>query len=321
MQFRPLLSIGVMVALAAVLYSQTPSQNSQGTEQARGQIGVNVVEVPLLVSVTDNKGKLITNLKKEDFRVYEDDKLQTIGGFTRETDLPLSIALLVDSSGSIIDKVKFEQAAATDFFFSTVKRGKDRAMVITFDSTASILTDRTPDHFTDEPELLAEAVRKIRAGGGSAVYDALYLAVQKKLALEQRDRRRLIVLISDGDDNASRYSLTEALEMTQRNDTTIYAISTNKTSDTKSRGKVTGDDVIQKMVDETGGKAYFPLKLDDLAADFQKIGDELRSQYVISYTPTNPSLDGTYREIKIEMGDKKYKARTRAGYFAFAKTN
>ena len=97
---------------------------------------------------------------------------------------------------------------------------------------------------------------------------------------------------------------------------TIYAISTNKTSDTKSRSKVQGDEVIQKMVDETGGKAYFPLKLDDLAVDFQRIGDELRSQYVIAYTPTNPSLDGTYREIRIEMSDKKYKARTRRGYFA-----
>lgn len=302
------------MSLATTLYPQAPA--NQQPQQTRGQIGVNVVEVPLLVSVTDNKGKLVTNLKKEDFRVFEDDKLQSVGNFNRETDLPLSIALLVDSSGSVIDKIKFEQAAATDFFFSTIKRGKDRALVITFDSTASVLTDKTPDNFTDEPELLAEAVRKIRAGGGSAVYDAVYLAVQRKLSLEKRDRRRLIVLISDGDDNASRYSLTEALEVTQRNDTTIYAISTNKTSDTKSRSKVTGDDVIQKMVEETGGKAYFPLKLDDLAADFQKIGDELRSQYVISYTPTNSNIDGTYRAIRVEMVDKKYKARTRAGYWA-----
>lgn len=310
-----MLCLAIVMSLVATLYPQAPPA-SQPAQQTRGQIGVNVVEVPLLVSVMDNKGKLITNLKKEDFRVYEDDKLQTVGNFSRETDLPLSIALLVDSSGSVIDKIKFEQAAATDFFFSTVKRGKDRAMVITFDSVPSVLTDRTPDSFTDEPELLAEAVRKIRAGGGSAVYDAVYLAVQRKLALEKRDRRRLIVLISDGDDNASRYSLTEALEVAQRNDTTIYAISTNKTSDTKSRSKVTGDDVIQKMVEETGGKAYFPLKLDDLAADFQKIGDELRSQYVISYTPTNSNIDGTYREIRVEMVDKKYKARTRAGYWA-----
>jgi Ca-activated chloride channel homolog len=306
----------VAIALiAGALYPQVPG-NPQTDRQSRGQIDVNVLDVPLMVSVADNKGKLVGNLTKNDFKIFEDDKPQTIKSFARDTDLPLSIALLVDSSGSIIEQVKFERAAATDFFFNTMKRKKDRAIVIGFDSLPWVLSDDTPDGFTDEPERLAEAVRKIKAGGGTAVYDAVYGAVQKKLALEAGERRKLIILISDGDDTASRLSLTEALEMAQRHDVTVYAISTNKTSDTKSREKVHGDEVIQKMVDETGGKAYFPLKLDDLATDFQKIGDELRSQYVISYTPTNQSLDGTYREVRVEMSDKKYKARTRRGYFA-----
>lgn len=307
--------IGLMSAVG-VVYPQQPPLQLAADDQGRGQIDVNVLLVPLLVSVTDNKGKLMTNLTQDDFRIYEDEKLQTIKTFSRDTDIPLSIALLVDSSGSVIEKVKFEKAAATDFFFSTVKRKKDRAMVIGFDSSVSILSDDTPDGFTDEPERLADAVGKIKAGGGTSVYDAVYLAVQKKLGLEPSDRRKLIVLISDGDDTSSRYSLTEALEMAQRHDTTIYAISTNKTSDTRSRAKVEGDDVIRKFVEETGGKAYFPLKLDDLASDFQKIGDELRSQYVISYAPTNQNLDGTYRKVRVEMADKKHKARTRAGYFA-----
>ena len=125
-----------------------------------------------------------------------------------------------------------------------------------------------------------------------------------------------MILISDGDDTASKRSKTEALEMAQRHDATIYAISTNKTSDTKSREKVRGDDVIKELVEETGGKAYFPLKLDDLASDFQKIGEELRSQYVISYAPTNQNLDGSYRRIRVEIPNKKYNARTRQGYFA-----
>ena len=315
MRIRLLVCLVAIVSLAGLLVAQAPTV-PPADRQEGGQIVTTVVDVPLMVSVADNKGKLITNLTKNDFRIFEDDKPQTIKSFTRDTDLPLSIALLVDASGSIIEQLKFERAAATDFFFNTVKRKKDRAAVIAFDSIISILSNESADGFYDDPERLADAVRKIKAGGGTSVYDAVYGSVQKMLAKEKGERRKLVILISDGDDTASKLSLTEAIEMAQRHDVTIYAISTNKTSDTKSRSKVQGDDVIQKMVDETGGKAYFPLKLDDLAVDFQKIGDELRSQYIISYTPTNQNLDGTYREIRLEMSDKKYKARTRRGYFA-----
>jgi Ca-activated chloride channel homolog len=311
MRIRPALCLTTVLALAGVFYSQ-----NRGT-----QIDVNVVSVPLSVSVSDSKGKIITNLKREDFKVYEDDELQNIRAFNKETDLPLSIVLLVDASGSVVDKVKFEQAAATDFFFNTIKRKKDRAAVVSFDSVPTLLSNDTPDGFNDEPERLAEAVKKIHAAGSSSVYDAIYRSVEKLLALEQGERRKLIVLISDGDDNSSRFSLTESLDLAQRHDVTIYAISTNKTSETKSADKNRGDDVIKKLVDETGGKAYFPLKLDDLASDFQKIGDELRSQYVLSYTPTNSILDGTYRKVRVEMVDKKYKARTRQGYFALKNAN
>jgi VWFA-related protein len=315
MRVQLLLCLTVALLCAGIFYAQAPS-DAPAQDQARRQIDVNVLQVPLMVSVTDNKGKLITNLTRNDFKIYEDDKLQTIGSFSRDADLPLSIALLVDSSGSIIEHVKFEQAAATDFFFNTIKRKKDRAIVIAFDSTVNVLSDETKDGFSDEPERLADAVRRIKAGGGTAVFDAIYLAVQKKLALEEGDRRKLIILITDGDDTASRLSMTEAVEMAQRHDTAIYTISTNRTSDTKSNSKVKGDDILKQIVDETGGKAYFPLKLDDLAADFQKIGEELRSQYVISYAPINQILDGTYRKIRVEMTDKKYKVRTRPGYWA-----
>jgi Ca-activated chloride channel family protein len=311
MRTRMILSLVVVMALAGVLYPQTPGQQNQVTP-----INVDVVSVPLMVSVADSKGKIITNLKKEDFKIYEDGQLQTIRSFTKESDLPLSIALLVDSSGSVIDKLKFEKAAATDFFFNTIQRRKDRAMVISFDSDAFVLTDDTPDGFTDQPERLSEALREIQAGGGTAVFDAIYKATNQKLAHEKGERRRLIILISDGEDTASRFSRTEALEMVQRHDVTIYAISTNKTSDTRSREKVKGDEVIQLLADETGGKAYFPLKLDELASDFQKIGEELRSQYVLSYTPTNSVQDGTYRKIRVEMVNDKHKPRARKGYFA-----
>jgi VWFA-related protein len=248
--------------------------------------------------------------------VYEDGKVQSLKSFSRESDLPLSVGLLMDSSGSVIDKLKFEQAAATDFFFNTIKRRKDRATVIGFDSEVRILSDKSPDGFSDEPEALADAVRRVKAGGGTAVYDAVYKTVYKLMSKEDGDRRKLLIVISDGDDTASEYSLTEALEMAQRHDVAIYAVSTNRTSDTKRSEQVRGDDVLQRMVDETGGKAYFPLKLDDLASEFEKIGTELRSQYVLSYNPVNQNLDGTYRKVRVEMADKKHNARTRQGYFA-----
>src|SRR5262245_26045579 len=189
MQIRPLLCLTLVLAIAAVFHSQAPS--SGPNEQSRAQIDVSVLQVPLMVSVTDNKGKLVTSLTKEDFKIYEDDKLQTIRSFNSDADLPLSIALLIDSSGSVIEQLKFERAAATEFFFNTIKRRKDRATVIGFDSTVSVLSDHTSDGFSDEPERLSDAVGKVKAGGGTAVYDAVYLAVQKKLAMEKGDRRRL----------------------------------------------------------------------------------------------------------------------------------
>jgi VWFA-related protein len=142
MRIQPVLSVTLALAIAGIVYSQAPSSGNPG-QQGRTQIDVNVLQVPLMVSVTDNKGKLVTSLTKEDFKVYEDDKLQAIGSFNRDADLPLSIALLVDGSGSIIQQLKFERAAATEFFFNTIKRRKDRAIVIGFDSTVSVLSDES----------------------------------------------------------------------------------------------------------------------------------------------------------------------------------
>jgi Ca-activated chloride channel family protein len=308
MRIRLMVSLLVVVSVVGVMHSQN-----------RGPFDVDVVSIPLMVSVVDNKGALIPNLKKEDFKVYEDGKLQTIRSFSKDTDLPLSIALLVDSSTSVIDKLKFEKEAAAEFFFNTIKPRKDRASVISFDDKPRVLSNRNPDGFLDEPSDLAEALKDLRAGGVTAVYDAVYRAAEVLLSREKGERRKLIILISDGEDTASKFSRAEALEMAQRHDVTIYAVSTNKTSDTQSKGKLDGDEMIRALVDETGGKAYFPLRLDDLSADFQKIGDELRSQYVLSYTPTKTSLDGTFRKVRVEMVNDKFKARTRSGYFASKK--
>jgi VWFA-related protein len=310
MRIRLCLCLAILVSVAAIVYSQGST-----APQTQGRLEVNVVQVPLIVTVTDNKGQLVTTLGRQDFRVYEDNRLQKIDSFSRESDLPLSIALLIDQSSSTIDKLDFERSAAIDFFASTVKRKKDRAMVIGFSSDAHLLVD-----FTDDTSALSEGLKKLEAGGGTAIFDALYLTAQQKLSQEVGERRKLIILISDGEDTASRYTLPQALERVQKNDVLIYAISINRIAGTKAVNKEQGDKAIQQMVNETGGRAYFPSKLSELSAEFKKIETELRSQYTISYTPTNP-FNGTYRKIRIETVDKKYKPRTRAGYIASKNKN
>src|SRR5438132_11508237 len=271
-------------------------------------LSVNVDLVNILFTVADRKGKFVTNLRKDDFKVFEDERPQTITNFSSETDLPLTIALLVDTSGSIRDKLQFEQRAATEFFYSTLQRGKDKAMVISFDSGVDLIQD-----FTDDPEKLASAVQKIRAGGGTSLYDAIYLAVTQKLSGQQG--RRVVILITDGDDNSSRVSLTETLEASQKNDVTIYSISTNSTAFFVSKEQERGDKTLKKFAEETGGKPFFPLKIQDLASSFLDIHDELRSQYQIGYRPSNGKMDGTFRRIRVEVSDKRFKARARTGYY------
>jgi VWFA-related protein len=299
-------------AVLAQRGAQTPSQPPRppaANSQQSDTLSVNVNLVDLLYTVADKKGKFITNLKREDFKVYEDNRNQVITNFTAETDLPLTVALLVDTSGSIRDKLKFEQEAAIEFFYSTLHRGKDRGMVISFDSGVELLQD-----FTDDPETLANAVRKIRAGGGTSLYDAIYLAVNEKLA--NQPGRLVIILISDGDDNSSRISLTETLELAQRRNVAVYAISTNSAAYFGSRDQERGDKTLKRFSEETGGRPFFPEKIQDLAVSFKEIGEELRSQYRLAYIPSNTRADGTFRKIRIDVANKNYKVKARTGYYA-----
>ena len=314
---RVAVALGLVLALSSFAVGQrgqqpkaavpppAPPAAKPGDDQT---IQVNVDLVPIQVSVADKKGKYVTNLKKEDFKVYEDEKIQSITQFANESNLPLSIALLVDTSGSIRDKLRFEQEAAIEFFYSTLQRGRDKAMVISFDSGVELNQD-----FTDDPEKLADAVRKIRAGGGTSLYDAVYLAVNQKLS--GTPGRRIIILITDGDDNSSRVSLTETLEAAQKNDVSIYSISTNSAAFFGSKEQERGDKTLKKFSDETGGRPFFPLKVEDLASSFLNIHDELRSQYLLGYRPTNGKPDGTFRRIRVDIVDKRYKARARSGYY------
>ena len=267
-------------------------------------------EVNVVFVVTDKHGKRITDLKQKDFSVVDDNKPPAeIRSFHAEANLPLQVGLLVDASNSVRDRFKFEQESAIEFLNQTVRPRYDRAFVVGFDATPEVTQD-----FTDSTELLAHGVRELRPGGGTAMYDALYFACRDKLlkAPKATTVRRAIILLSDGDDNLSHVSREEAIEMAQRAEAIVYTISTNV-----SGTKGPGDKVLERIADATGGKAFFPFQIRDVANVFAEIQDELRSQYAISYKPADFKMDGRYRTIEIVANDRKnFKVRARRGYYA-----
>jgi VWFA-related protein len=264
----------------------------------------------VVFTVTDKRGHFVKDLTQNDFRVFDDSKpAESIRSFSRQTNLPLRVGLLIDASNSVRDRFKFEQEAAIEFLNQIIRPRFDLAFVIGFDTTPEVTQD-----FTDATESLSHGVRMLRPGGGTAMYDAVYFACRDKLIKEDKSQvatRRAIILLSDGEDNQSRVSREEAVEMAQRAEVIIYSISTNVS------GMVTrGDKILQHFADETGGKAFFPFKIQDVADAFSQIQDELRSQYAVAYKPADFASNGKYRKIEIMADNKKYKVRARKGYYA-----
>lgn len=264
----------------------------------------------VVFTVTDKHGKRVTDLKQNDFRIVDDSKpAAEIRSFHAETNLPLQVGLLIDASSSVRDRFKFEQESAIEFLNQTVRKRYDQAFVVGFDVTPEVTQD-----FTDDTEKLAHGVRELRPGGGTAMYDALYYACRDKLLKEPHSgpTRRAIILLSDGDDNQSHVTREEAIEMAQRADAIVYAISTNV-----SGTKGAGDKVLERIADATGGRAFFPFQIRDVTNAFAEIQDELRSQYDVSYKPADFKLDGHFRTIEIVANDRKnFKVRARRGYYA-----
>jgi len=268
-----------------------------------------VDEVNVVFTVTDKRGHLVKDLTQNDFRVYDDSKpAESIRSFTRETNLPLRVGLLIDASNSVRDRFKFEQEAAIEFLNQIIRMKSDEAFVIGFDTTPEVTQD-----FSDSTEALSHGVRMLRPGGGTAMYDAIYFACRDKLMKDKSSgaTRRAIILLSDGEDNQSRVSREEAVEMAQRAEVIIYTISTNV-----SGLKLRGDKILEHFAEETGGKAFFPFKIQDVSNAFSEISDELRSQYDVSYKPADFVPNGKYRKIEILADNKKYKVRARKGYYA-----
>ena len=290
--------------------SGSSGDTGEGTDETVTTIRKRVDEVNVVFTVTDKREHFVKDLTQNDFRVIDDNKpAASIQSFSRETNLPLRVGLLVDSSNSVRDRFKFEQEAAIEFLTQIIRPRFDRAFVIGFDTTPEVTQD-----FTDNTEALSRGVRMLRAGGGTAMYDAIYYACRDKLMKEDKGviaTRRAIILLSDGEDNQSRVSRDEAVEMAQRAEVIIYTISTN-TSGLKLRG----DKVLEYFADQTGGRAFFPFKIEDVSNAFSEISDELRSQYAISYKPADFLPDGKYRKIEILADNKKFRVRARKGYYA-----
>jgi len=295
-----------LFAFSLILTRQKPPP---AEPQDKTRITLDVSRVNMLFTVSDKKGRFVTDLKKDDFEVIEAKKQQSILEFASETDLPLRLAILIDTSNSIRDRFRFQQEAADAFIVNTVRPRQDKAMVVSFDTAAELVTD-----LTDDVAALQKGVMGLRPGGGTALYDAIYFACREKLMQDQPlyKFRRAMVLLSDGEDNQSRYTRDQALEMAQKADVTIYTISTNISHITTD-----GDKVLRYFAAETGGQIFFPFKATDLNQSFENISNELRHQYNIFYRPEPLKADGLYHSVEMRVrGRKDLLVRCRKGYYA-----
>ena len=322
----------LILCLGATLLAQTPSKQKPAPTPPPPEelptIKVDVDVVNVLASVRDKKGALVANLEQKDFTIFEDGKSQPIKYFTRETDLPLTIGLLIDVSGSQRNLIEIERSAATQFF-TQVLRKKDEAFLLSFGEEAELLQD-----YTNSARLLTDAMRDLRVssgvGGlgpgpvptvgsprGTVLYDAVYLAATEKLKNEVG--RKVLVVITDGVDEGSRVKIEEAVMVAQKADAVIYSI---EYSDPRAYGGFGinfgggGGPALHKMSDDTGGHVFKVDGRNTLDSVFKQLQDEMRSQYAIGYTPLNDNKDGSYRKLEIKLANKELKAQARKGYYA-----
>lgn len=316
----------LLCAFAAVLAQNPQPAQTPAPQQQDGQetevVTIREVRLPVTVIDEDTKGKPpVSGLKKEDFLIYEDKKLQEIRGFSDETSggQPVYVAVLMDTSGSVAGKLKFEQESAKNFIYTVTRLRKDRVAFATFDHEIKLRQD-----FTDKLDLLDKAVDGVsKPGNRTLFYDAVWQFCDEKM--RSVPGRRVLVVITDGDDNNySRATLKDAIDIAQRTETTIFAISTKAgllgSVPGVDAGTVQGgpDRDLQKLCEETGGTAFFTGDILELERSFTKISKELRSTYIITYKPTNDKYDGSRRkiEVKLASGRGSLKVKTRKEYRA-----
>jgi Ca-activated chloride channel family protein len=333
-------------AAAAPAPQGTPSKEGT-TPTSPEKIGVRVEVVNVPVTVVDRRSRPVIDLTREDFQVFEDGVRQTVRYFSREVRQPLRIGLVLDTSNSARPALQFEKDASGEFVFNMLqgRSSMNQIFLQTFDATSSVVQD-----FTNEPEILNEKIQALKAGGGKALYDAIYFACKEKMLNSgpPENMRRVLVLVSDGRDVQSERTLEEALSMAQKAETIIYTI-----GNTAYGFANPADQILQEISDKTGGAAYFPLaetpgtdlvtgylsqgqigetsqnkglgaatgiysaaRLMQLADSLDAIGHELNEQYSLGYTPTNNKADGTYRTIRVVARRKDATVRAKLGYFA-----
>jgi VWFA-related protein len=285
-----------------------PAGNGPLGDEPITTIKVQANEVNLIFTVTDKKGKFITGLQQQNFGLLDDGKQPlAVLRFTQQTNLPLRVGVMLDTSSSIRQRFEFEQQAAVEFFLQVLHQN-DRAFIEGFD----IQTDLSQS-YTNNIDMLNTGIHKLRPGGGTAMYDALYKTCRDQMLTlrEEGAVRKALVVVSDGDDNYSRALESDAIKMCQRAETIVYAISTNV-----SPNKDRGDDVLKEIAEATGGQAFYPTRIEDVATGFHNIEEELRSQYSLEYRPADFKQDGAFRTIYLQATDPRYKVRARKGYFA-----
>jgi VWFA-related protein len=289
--------------------AQAPAQSGEQSDVNAPTIRINANEVSLIFTVTDRHGHYNPNLQQSDFALLDDQKAPAhVNSFHQQINLPLRVGIVIDASTSIRSRFQFEQQSATEFLLEVLKAKSDRAFVMGFDVTPTVTQD-----WTNNVDALETGVNRLRPGGGTALFDAVYTACRDKLldARGQEPVRKAIVLLSDGDDNQSRVRPDEVIKECERAETIIYAISTNWTP---SRGK--GDKVLTDMAESTGGQVFFPPSVEEMSNSFHNIEQELRSQYSLVYTPADFKYDGSFRSIYLYCKDRRYVVRAKKGYFA-----
>ncbi len=307
MRIRAIVSYLCVASLAGGLAFATPP----------GQIRVQVNLVNLFASVRDKHKAIVTGLTKDDFQIYEDGQLQEITNFSAESTLPITLGILLDTSGSEYYMLSGEKEAGSRFLARVLRKG-DLAMVMTFDTDVDLLAD-----FTDDRGVLDRAINRAQinapsggmiaqgplpssGSGGTNFYDAVYLAAHDKLSDEAG--RKAIIVLTDAEDTGSKLRLTDAIEAAQRTDTVVHILLVAADGGDQS--------VAKRLTDETGGRMIIVRSERNLEQAFDEISEELRFQYTIGYTPTNKKHDGSYRKIRVEMKNKDYSALTRRGYYA-----
>ena len=284
-------------------------QNGASTDVGTPTIVTRVNEVSLIFTVNDRHGHYIPDLKQSDFALLDDQKAPArVNSFHQQINLPLRVGILIDTSSSIRSRFQFEQQSATEFLLQVLRAKNDRAFVMGFDVTPTVTAD-----WTNNQDALETGIDKLRPEGGTALFDALYVACRDKLLTDRGPEpvRKAIILVSDGEDNQSRVYMPEAIKECERAETIIYAISTNWTP---SRGE--GDKVLDELSSQTGGETFYPPSVEEMAVSFKSIEEELRSQYALVYTPADFKSDGSFRTIYLYCYDRRYQVRAKKGYFA-----